>query len=439
MTPRRPVRVLHLISGLGGGGLERWLWDVVRLSSPAHVEHRVVVIYADLGAGTEYAKALSARGALGGGAAGPITRSAAPLLRWLRKRQSRRALPTAVSLPLRAGAAGLASGRVMKELLRFRPDVVHSHSAADVLVGIVLRMVFGKPLVHTVPCLFSQMVDADVPWLPRVYGSFHRWIDRFSTGEAGAELLSVGVPESKILYDLGGADLDAVGGALAERARHREEVRRDLGVPADAPIALSLGRLHSSKGHGYALEALPRLLRSFPDLHWLVLGEGGELPALEARDHAVGVAAHVHLIGYRPDPFPYFAAADVYLRTAVFEPENISFYQSMAAGLPAVGFDTGWPDLIERVGHGRLVPNRDCGALAGGVESILADRVRAREMGELARAYALRHLDVRRSVSLLTSCYLRLAATSARPPDQRSEAVQAAESPLSAGDRRSPA
>jgi glycosyltransferase involved in cell wall biosynthesis len=412
------VRVLHLISGLGGGGLERWLWDVVRLSSPADVEHRVVVIYPDLGVGTGYGDALSARGALGGGAPGPVSRLAAPLLRRMRNRPPRRSLLRALSLPLRAGAAGLASARVMKEILRFRPDVVHSHSAADVLLGIGLRMAFGKPLVHTVPCLFSQMVDADVPWLPRVYGRFHRWIDRFSTGEARAELLAVGVPESKILYDLGGADLEALDRALAERARHREEVRRGLGLPGDALIALSVGRLHPSKGHGYALEALPRLLRAFPDLHWLVLGEGAELPALEARARVLGVAAHVHLAGYRPDPFPYFAAGDVYLRTPVFEPENLSFYQSMAAGLPAAGFDTGWPDLIARVGHGHLVPNRDPDALAAAVESILSDPVRAREMGERARAYALRNLDVRQSVALLTRCYLGLAAGPARPPDE---------------------
>src|ERR1051325_4567760 len=41
----RPLRVLHIIDTLGGGGSERLVWDIVRLSDPARVRHRVVTIF----------------------------------------------------------------------------------------------------------------------------------------------------------------------------------------------------------------------------------------------------------------------------------------------------------------------------------------------------------------------------------------------------------
>jgi len=47
MEETRPLRVLHIIDTLGGGGSERLVWDIVRLSDPARVQHRVVTIFPD--------------------------------------------------------------------------------------------------------------------------------------------------------------------------------------------------------------------------------------------------------------------------------------------------------------------------------------------------------------------------------------------------------
>src|SRR5215212_8692233 len=47
MSSTRPVRVLHIIDTLGGGGSERLVWDIVRLSDPARVQHMVVTIFPD--------------------------------------------------------------------------------------------------------------------------------------------------------------------------------------------------------------------------------------------------------------------------------------------------------------------------------------------------------------------------------------------------------
>src|SRR5205085_4947878 len=63
-SPARPVRVLHLIDGLAGGGSERWIWDLVRLRDPRRVEPRVVTIHPDLGRFV-YAERLRQAGAYG--------------------------------------------------------------------------------------------------------------------------------------------------------------------------------------------------------------------------------------------------------------------------------------------------------------------------------------------------------------------------------------
>lgn len=410
MDGSRPVRVLHLIAELGGGGSERWLWDVVRLSLRRQFEHHVVTVYPNYSGNFIYADRLRAIGAYQETIEKPALGFLRKIVKRIRAHRHRFGEGRLLSLPLRLAANALASWRVIKALIRFRPDIVHAHTLPDFILGMSIKLIFNKPLIHTVPCIFSQMEDAGYGWMPKLYSRLHRRVDYFSTGEGRIELISIGIPPAKILYDLGGVDLSAVDAVQAERGRHYHEVRESLGIFEDSTIVLSVGRLHASKGHTYALEALPSLLRRFANLHWVVLGEGDERNVLEARAKELCISDRVHLLGFQTRPLPYLAAADIYLRTTLLEPENLSFYQSMAMSLPVVGFDTGAAtrDLISKVGHGLLVPNGDSAALAVAAERILMLPDRGRAIGELGARYCREHLDLQQSIRILSAAYIEL-------------------------------
>src|SRR5207245_10838358 len=127
---------------------------------------------------------------------------------------------------------------------------------------------------------------------------------------------------------------------------------------------------------------------------------------LEAEARALGVAGHVHLIGFQEKPLPYYAAANIYLRTPVFEAENLSSYQATAMGLPVVGFDTGCEtELMNKVGNGVLVANRDGAAFAHAIAQILMLPDRGEEMGKLGAEYSRKHLDIRQVTSTFFSVY----------------------------------
>ena len=230
---------------------------------------------------------------------------------------------------------------------------------------------------------------------------------RESTGR-----LSIGVPAGKLLDIYGTLDLDAIEAIRAERERHRHEVRRNLNLPEDAIFALSVGRLDPSKGHSYALEALPLMLKQVPNLHWIVLGEGDQRRELEKRIEELGVAQHAHLIGFDPTPLPYYAAADIYLRTTTMEGENISSRQAIAMGLPAVGFDTRCEtDLIAKLGHGKLVPNADATALARATCEILSTPDHGVALGARGIDYCKTNMGIQKHVDDLMSLYTQLQRT----------------------------
>lgn len=424
----RPVRVLHIIDTLGGGGSERLVWDIVRLSDPARVKHRVVTIFREGYLATPvYAEPLRQLGAYGGSRKGakeqrevkdlttpfaplrPGVKYLPPALKkslvslwnfafsiWQHMKHAAKHIPSMVTIPA--------------EYFRFRPDVVHTHGFYGFKYGLLFKALLRRPTVHIVPALFSQMEAQGTGWLVNRYRRFHRHVDYFAL-DAGYrnELLSIGVPPDKLLGIDGTVDLDAIGAVRAESERHRREVRRKLQIPEDAIIALSVGRLDPSKGHAYALEALPLILNQIPNLHWVVLGEGEQRRELVKRIEELGVAQHAHLIGFDPQPLPYYAAANVFLRTTTMEGENISSRQAIAMGLPCVGFDSRCEtDLIAKLGHGILVPNADAGALAEATCYILSTPDRGAAMGARGVDYCKTHMGIQKHIDDLLSVYTQL-------------------------------
>jgi len=177
-------------------------------------------------------------------------------------------------------------------------------------------------------------------------------------------------------------------------------------LPADAVIALSVGRLDPTKGHIYALEALKLLVRQFPKLHWLVVGEGKQRGELEERAKSLGIFHHVHLLGHQDRPLPFYAASTVYLRTMLLEERNTSCFEAMAMGLPIVGFDLGFEeDLIKQIGHGILVPSQCVESLSAAVSRILMLPDQGREMGSCGIEYIRKNYDIRQSIQDVTAVY----------------------------------
>ena len=443
MSKRRPLRVLHIIDTLGGGGSERLVWDIVRFSDPARVKHRVVTIFREgYLVQPVYAEPLRQLGAYGRKAAikEEVSRKDAKAQRSRKEvpdsslrpffaplRLGAKLLPTALKTPLvriwnfafsrwrdlkHAAAHVPSMMTIPAEYFRFKPDVVHTHGFYSFKYGLLFKTVFSRPTVHIVPALFSQMEAQGTGWLVNRYRRFHRSVDCFAL-DAGYrnELLDIGVPANKLLLIDGTLDLEAIAGVRSERERHRHEVRHKLGIPDDAIVALSVGRLDPSKGHAYALEALPSILKQYPNLHWIVLGEGEQRRELEKRIAELGVAEHAHLIGFDPQPLPYYAAADIYLRTTTMEGENISSRQAIAMGLPTVGFDTCCEtDLIAKLGHGILVPNTDAAALARAACEILSTPDRGAALGARGIDYSKTHMGIQKHVDDLLSLYYQLGS-----------------------------
>lgn len=135
-----------------------------------------------------------------------------------------------------------------------------------------------------------------------------------------------------------GIDLDKFGHVSAEKV----EKRKELGIPKDATVLLSVGELNENKNHETVIRAITDL-----DLYYLIAGRGGLQESLQGVIDELGLNERVKLLGYRADVAELYKAADVYILPSIREGLNVSLMEAMASGLPvACGRIRGNVDLV---------------------------------------------------------------------------------------------
>jgi glycosyltransferase involved in cell wall biosynthesis len=160
------------------------------------------------------------------------------------------------------------------------------------------------------------------------------------------------------------------------------DVRTELGIQSDAPVIGVVGNLRAQKAHHVLVRAAALLVRDWPGIQVLIVGDGPERAHVEQLVRELALGASVRFLGYRGDVPDVLAAMDIAVCCSDFEGSPAAMLEYMEAALPVVATAVGGvPDLIEQGVHGLLVPPGDPNALAGALAELLRDPQRARTMG----------------------------------------------------------
>ena len=142
-------------------------------------------------------------------------------------------------------------------------------------------------------------------------------------------------------------------------------VRAELGIPPDAPVVLVFSRLNRMKGIEYFLEAVVEVSRRYPEVRFVIAGDGDNRAELEAYAAKLGIASKVLFTGFRTDLPHLLAEADLSVLPSLSEGLSNSILEAMSAGVPVVATNVGGnPEIVEDGVTGLLVPARDSAALA---------------------------------------------------------------------------
>jgi len=180
----------------------------------------------------------------------------------------------------------------------------------------------------------------------------------------------------------------------------RTEVRAELGLPPDAPIALALGRMHLQKRFDLMLESFRRVVGAIPDARLLIAGEGRLQPEIDAHRRRLDLEQSVTILGFRRDVSRVLAAADCLVMSSDFEGLPMVALEAMAASRPVVATNVGsLPALVDHRNTGLLVPKGDAAALAEALVAVLGAPDRGAAMGAAGRARVLDRFPLDRCIT----------------------------------------
>lgn len=279
------------------------------------------------------------------------------------------------TLGMKRGRPSIAGIKKLMGLLQdFRPDLVQTWLYhADLLGLIATRLAVEAPLVWNLRC--SDMDFSRYSLGTRLTAWACARLSRLpeaviANSEAVRDLhLARGYKPRRFEVLENGFDLDEFRPDPEARAK----IRKDFGLPGDAPVVGLLARFDPMKDHATFCRAAGLLTRRVPEARFLLCGTGVTQVnrGLLALVREAGIAERAVLAGHRADAPAVLAALDLLCSSSAFgEGFPNTLGEAMACGVPCAATDVGGAARI--VGDtGRLAPAGDAEALARAMEELL--------------------------------------------------------------------
>ena len=360
----KDIHVLHVVPGLGPGGMELVMAGVIRGLSDG-MRHSIACLKGE----PEIAESLP-----------PQTD-----IHCFRSR------PNEPQLPARLG-------RLIRAL---RPSVIHARNWGawpDTAVG---RLLAPPP----VPLIFSFHGLGRAGYMPLRRRAASRILVRMTSHLFTVSLQSKrmlmarwGWPEGKVQVIPNGVD--------TERFRPADRPRRP------GPVVVgSVGNLRPVKNHALLLRACAELARRGLRVKVRIAGEGELRAELQALADALGLGGRVELPGRVRDVPGFLHGLDVFVLSSDSEQHPNALNEAMACGLPCIATDVGSVEEILAGGeYGCIVPPGDVAALTAGLERLIRDPALRRRLASAGRRRVCEHYSLRKMLTAYEEMYRRWSA-----------------------------
>ena len=238
-------------------------------------------------------------------------------------------------------------------------DIIHCHTPVGaMLTRLAARKArrSGTKVIYTAHGYHFFKGAPLINWL--IYYPAEKWLARFTD-----VLITINKEDynraksfraGKVVYIPGvGIDLKKFSQGIG----NRDEKRAELGLKDSDFVLLSVGELIARKNHSLVLESLGELQRKnqLDDIQYVICGRGELETELKEKAVSLGIADHVHLLGYRSDVSELCNAADVFIFMSLQEGLPVALMEAMACGLPVICSNIrGSTDLIENEVNGLI-------------------------------------------------------------------------------------
>lgn len=297
--------------------------------------------------------------------------------------------------------------RAARYLKNIQADIVHSHGGCFLYSSLIGRIAGIKGLVYTVH---------GMPVTSGVQARFEEFLSCSMTDRIVA--VSDEIAEDlrnrrrcalhKIEVIINGIDTDRY--RPLEDPKVIAAQKAAYGLPADAKIIGTVGRLEPVKNYPLLLNSFAKLSHAGrPDCHLVLVGSGKEELNLKKLSRDVGIAEKVSFLGMQYDLHRIYPLFDVFVLSSLTEGTSLSLLEAQSCGVPAVVTDVGGNSRVISNGfNGFLTASGDTRAMTANLERCLDCDATLAAMGLASRTQILDRFDIRAVLKQYQAMYREL-------------------------------
>lgn len=288
-------------------------------------------------------------------------------------------------------------------------------SGLHLATGLPVAKLLGKPIVMKFSCS-SLVVGMRDSLLGRIELDFlRRWADRILILNPGMvdEALEVGFDASRIGWMPNPVDTDHFSPCSAEQ---RVQLRSELGVDQDTPLAVFVGRLDPQKELPWLIGAFAKVVKEVPNAVLALVGDGSLRVQIKELVSKLNLEKNVIFTG-RLDTagvLKWLQSGDVFTLISAIEGLPCSLIEAMSAGLPPVVSNIpAHAQLVDTEVDGIITELGNQDSIAAGLVRLLTDPPARERMGAAARTRMLKTF----STAKVVDCYETLFAECTGEPN----------------------
>jgi glycosyltransferase involved in cell wall biosynthesis len=294
---------------------------------------------------------------------------------------------------------------IVKEIRRFKPDVIHTHTAKAGVVGRIASILSGQKSIrvhtfhgHLLHGYFGTAKTKLVILIEKLLALFTH------------QLLAVGkqVQDDLIAVGIGNLRKFAVmpPGLQLANIPTKAAARIELGLEPIEIYCAFIGRITQIKRPDRFLDVTSQVQADNVKVHFIVAGAGEKLQYCEERVSSENLP--VTFLGWREDIEVVLAAADFVILTSDNEGTPLSLIQAGMVGIPVVATNVGSTNEIVADGHTGFLTDLSVEQLSHAVAKLASDSDLRAKMGAAGKEYTLARYGVERLVKDHQDLYLRL-------------------------------
>lgn len=278
-------------------------------------------------------------------------------------------------------------------------DLLHAHMPkAHVLAGLA-GCLLHKPVIATI---HGMNVTSHELGITRCVGSYIIT----NCQESFTQALAMGIPAERLSLVRNGVDTKTF-----TRKPFTGELHSSIHVSSDTRLVGFAGRLEHEKGPDLFMRAAGYVHHYFPDVHFVIAGEGSMRGEMEKMCKQMRLDEHVHFVGWQQDTASFYSNIDILAHTSRSDGTSLVLLEAMSCKCPQVGIAVGGVrEIIENESTGLLAGAGDWEEVGIKIIQLLQEPGRMKMMGEAARIRLEQLFDVSKNTQRTASILRKVAS-----------------------------